>query len=288
MKERYLERKIVEGLKPLKKDERDFSLAGVFGQVDIKEVTSGDFMVAQPLKIRDQGDTDFCSAYAVIEVSEDQEGELLLPTYQFFKTKQISGDPESWGADLRDACKAPIKFGSLPLAGYEEYADLPRSKVVDPATWPIEFDVVAAKRKKATYFKVDGKYDTFDNIRAAMWQHMDERRSIVVGACWRSSWVNVLGGVIPEEYEEGGFGHAFKICGQKVVNNTLYLVAQLSNSPYIGDNGLFYFSRDVVNKEFTPYGQFMFKDVERETVESTQKEGWYTRFMRLITNLFKK
>lgn len=287
------------GLQILKEDKRDYSLAGFFGQIDIVEVPNVSFNVSTPIRIKDQGETDFCSAYAVTGVSEDQEDIELVPQYQFFKTKQISGDPEAWGADLRSACKSATKFGSLALPdieGMEGILGSPylmsREDVLDKNNWPPYIDVLALKNRKETYFPVDGRYDVFDNIRTALWQHRSERRSIVVGASWKEEWITALNGVIPEGNFQGGFGHAFKIYGQKVMEDgEIRLVAQLSNGSSIGDGGKFYFSRNVVNKELAPYGQFMFKDVTRESVDakiSESKVSWYAAIIDNIISLIKR
>jgi hypothetical protein len=178
------------GLHPIKNDARDFSLAGVFDQIRVEEIPAIDFIVAKPLRIKDQGDTDYCSAYAVIEASEDQEEIELLPEYQFFKTKYLMGDYESWGADLRTACKVAVRYGSLPVAGFEHLMNLPRSIVVNPHSWMKSLDTIAKRYSKETYFKIDGRYDLFDNIRCALWQHRAEKRSIVaLGAEYITEWV---------------------------------------------------------------------------------------------------
>jgi hypothetical protein len=280
---------IENALRPLPEDTRDFSLAGVFDQIDLNEIPKEDFVVAMPLRIKDQGNTDYCSAYAVTEVSEDQEGEELLPEYQFYKTKVLMDDFEGWGADLRSACKVPARFGSLPLQGYEKYTEYSRQDILKHSTWPLYLDEKASQYKKETYFKVDGRYDTFDNIRCALWQHRDEKRSIVVGAIWRDEWTQSENGVIPEGSFKGGYGHAFKIFGQKYIDGECYLVAQLSNSTEIGNKGIFYFPRSVVNSELKPFGQFMFKDISRNTAEfylnspvTKQSTWWKILIARII------
>ena len=274
------------GLHPLPEDERDFSLAGMFKQIDIKEVPMADFIVAEPLVIKDQDETDFCSAYTVTEVSEDQEGKELLPEYQFYKTKLLMGDKE-WGADLRTAFKSAVRFGSLPVKGHEQFKGISRETVLNDDTWPEHLDQRAIKQRKETFFKVDGRYDTFDNIRATLWQFRAEKRTVGVGALWRASWTYAEGGIIKDEPSEGQFGHAFKIYGQKIINGQPYLVAQLSNGTDIGDGGKFYFPREVVNREFTRFGQFMFKDIERDIVEMHQDLGIQIGDS-LAINTFKK
>lgn len=280
------------GLKKLPEDKRDFSLASLYIQCNINEVL-GNFIVADPLTWKDQKDTDFCSAFAVTEVSEDQEGEELLPEYQFFKTKVLmGGDMSAWGADLRASCKVPVSFGSLPKKGYEKYSGLSREVVLDPRIWLPAHDLIAAKYKKQTFFDATkGRYDLFDNLRTHLWQHRGEKCTIVTGAAWRSLWTNAPDGIIPKTQVVGEFGHAFKLYGSKIINGEPYLIAQLSNGQDIGDRGKFYFPRDVVNREFKDYGAFMFKDLSRETAEAMLNSGTKisttSSFWQFIINFFR-
>ena len=129
-------------LRPLPRDARDFSLGAVFPPLKIEEVPMEDFMVAIPLSIKDQGQTDYCSAYAVTSASED-----------------LSGNPEEWGADLRDACKSAVKFGSMAVNGFKFDKSLSRSALFIKEQWPDFADSVASFHKKETYFRItDGKY----------------------------------------------------------------------------------------------------------------------------------
>lgn len=274
------------GIVKTPEDTRDFSLAGTFQQIKKEEVPLQDFETRKPL-IKDQKDSDFCSSYTVTSVSEDQELVELVPEFQFYVTKVlISKDPDSWGANLRDACLSAVKYGSLPRyvvdQGYRIPAD--RDLVLNKDTWLDDWFRTALAYKKASLFKVDGRYDTFDNIRCALWQFRDEKRSLAVGAEWREEWTEAKGGIIPkEEFKKKGFGHAFKIYGQKMIHGEPYLKAQLSNSTDIGDDGVYYFPREVVNREFTDYGQFMFKDISRETVDVYKTQG-----IKATDNIFSR
>ena len=251
----------------LREDTRDFNLGAVFKQIDIKDVPDKDFIVAQPLIIKCQPDgDDECSAYAVTSVSEDQEGVELLPQYQFLKTKEISGNTEEWGANLRDACKSAVKFGSLPVRGFEDLKNFSRVRIFKEK-WPSNADAVAELYKKASFFSVTGRYDVFDNIRTALWQNRNEKRSIVTGALFRSEWLEANYGVVPKDYGNDGFGHAFKIFGQAWIAGELHLIAQLSQGERVGNKGIFYFPREVVNKEIGKYGVFMFKDISKEEAQ---------------------
>lgn len=255
------------GLRPLPRDPRDFSLAGVFGQEDISVVPDEDFVVAEPQVIKDQKETEFCTAYAVTAVSEDQEGVVLYPDWQFAKIKQIEGNKETWGATLRDAAKSVVKFGSVEMNDRE--LSYERDKVVDWENYPSYLEREAQKHRKKSFFNVDGGYDTFDNIRLALWQNRDKNRSVLIGCQWRHAWNGVEDGVIPEEYElEPYTGHAFKIYGQKMIDGKPHLIAQLSNGEEVGDRGRFYFPRFVINREVAGFGKFMFKDMPKEAARS--------------------
>ena len=259
------------GLQALPKDDRDFSFGAIFGLPKLEELPD-EYSVAKPLKIKDQGYSDMCTAYALTAVSEDQELVELNPFYTFGKTKQIMGEWESWGADLRSACKSAVNYGFIPADGIIKVPDdEDRDKAANWENWPQETDQEAARHKKRSYFGVTGQYDTFDNLRATLWQNRAEERSVIAGCVWRNEWTQAGGGIIPRSYGDRGFGHAFKVFGWKKIDEELYLIAQLSNGAEIGDGGIFYFPRDTVNKEFT-FGLFTFKDMPREEAEYLHKK----------------
>lgn len=274
-KKKVLHNEIGGGLIPLPEDSRDFSRTAVFGSIAADELPTGDFMVAPPLEIKDQALEDFCYAYATNEVSEDQELVELEPYYTAYVAKVlIQKDPASWGCDLRTACKAHLNpYGALEkqFSPFVNYPERPtREEVLDPKSWDgSDYQMLANEHRKSTFFLVDGPHDTFDNIRAALWMHRLEFQSVLTGATWRQSWSAALGGIVKaRDYsKEKGTGHAFKLCGQKIIDGEPYIVAQLSNGVDFGNGGFFYFPRDVVNKEFT-YGNFQFVDIPRGIAET--------------------
>mgnify|MGYP001566113435 FL=1 len=253
---------IKAGLKPLVPDSRDFTMGALYPKLPLPE---HDFVVATPLEIKDQGDSDFCTAFATTAVSEDQEMNILSPEYQFAKTKQLLGDSTAWGADLRTACKSCVVFGSLSKSFAKiSLQENGREYCANWINWDKTLDAWAYLHRKQSYVAVTGWYDIFDDIRSTMWHFRDERRSVVTGCLWRYEWNQ--NAVISKEYSTDGVPHAFKIFGQKTIDGEPYLIAQLSNGKELGDQGLFYFPREVVNKEFT-FGTFTFIDLPRETAE---------------------
>lgn len=286
---------IPKGLKPLADDKRDFKFGNIFGAVELPQE---DFLVSIPIKIKDQGDSDMCTAYAVTAVSEDQEGVYLNPLWQFAKIKQLEGDYMTWGADLRQACKSVVKFGSIEGDGVNVVGN--RDEIANWRNWSPSLDIKAKRHAKESYFKITklGYKDLFDAIRGALWKFKDDKRSIATGMIWRIGWSGTDRGIIKEDGVRL-YGHAFKFFGQKKIDGEWYLVTQLSNGTSIGDKGIFYFSREIVNKNAV-FGNFMFVDIPVDIVKYLDKNNltiddvllvkWqmkFRMFIRKILNYIK-
>jgi len=271
--------KINGGLLPLKKDNRDFKLSKLLGAMDLSQLPEG-FMVEgwDKIKIKDQGPTDYCTSYAGTSASELQEEVELNPLYQFVKTKQIMGRWETWGADLRSLCKSLTKFGSLE----ESETPIIDREIRDWNNWPAELDEKAKKHLKESYFEADGHGGSFNAIKVALWQEREKKRAVIVGAIWRSEWTSAPRGIIPEEYGKEGFGHAFIIIGW----TKEHLIAHLSNGENIGDNGRFYFSKTVADKELGNFGRFLLTDMDPEIAKQLIWPLWL-RIWESIKKLFK-
>lgn len=261
------------GLTESKRDVRDFSHSKVFGQIDIGQIPDN-FMVSEPLEIKQQYDSDQCVAFSCCALSEAQENVLLSPEWFFYKMK--NGDT-SWGADLRTGCRTAVNVGFIEQkdAPYtlKEYT----SKDLVLATWSESLDEKAKEHKKISYFKVDGYENTFDAFQSTLWQNRMEQRLILTGVNWCREWTHSNG--IINEMGTSSFGHAFSIIGKKTIDNKEYLIAQLSNGN-IGEKGLFYFERSIVNEAFT-FGAYTFKDMPPK-VASTISWSWWQKLLHLI------
>lgn len=267
-------------------DKRNYSFSKVFGTADLSFIPS-DFTVGEPLQIKNQLNTDFCPAYMSTSLSELQEGVLLSPEFQFAKIKELEGTYYTWGASLQDAFKSLVKWGSLPAEDSPyKVGQNTRDEIANWENWNDMFllENLAKKHLKQAYFKVDGYGNVFDAIRATMWLNRTEKRGVGTGCTWRTSWNHCQNGIIPVNYENGGIGHAFLFIGQKTIDGQPYLIAQNSIGP-LGDNGFYYFSRKVVNREFL-YGAYTVKDMLQE---SAQKVCWtpYQKLIKKLRNIFK-
>jgi len=263
------------GLKPLPQDQRDIKFGAIFKPLDLSKLPYR-WIVKEPLTIKDQMETDFCTACASTAVSEDQELIIFSPEWQFAVAKQ--GDL-GWGCDLRQMAHSLIKYGSLPM-DYSPYAfgERTRDFMADYANWQPELERVAKPYRKKSYAFIDPYIgtDLFDTIRIVLYKG----KSVFTGALWRDSWTYAAGGLIPKEYEANGFGHAFKIMGYDGGN----LILQLSNGTDIGDKGLFYMPREVANKELT-FGCVTFTDIDKDELDYRQR---YHKIIAKLLALLKK
>lgn len=250
-------------LKKLAEDARDFTVSGLFDLPDPKTLPPN-FIVPSTTFVKDQLYTDYCSAYASTAVSEDQEGIELSPEFQFFATKQIEGNSD-WGADLRDTGKSYTKTGSLErhLTNFGPLTN--RQIILDPSSWTPDQIASAKKHLKASYIKVTGPYDQFDNARCTLAYFRDDFRSIYTGISWCKEWISAPNGIIDKQGTQMD-GHAFKVKGWKTINGVIYLVCQLSSGTNVGDKGFFYMTREIFNTT-TPYGAFMFSDYTQDYLQ---------------------
>lgn len=270
------------GLLPKPENKKPYSLTTVFGAPKIEDLPTGEFFVGEPMEIKNQDinyPSDFCASYGASEVSEDQEMVSLVPEWTFAQAKrliiedneltdenEIQNVIHAWGLNLDDICRAAVHYGFLER-DYDpfhcETEQRPeRNFLADYRNWPVDLEMLGSEHRKNSFFECDGPYDTFDKLRAAMYLNRKERRSILTGAFWRRSWQDAKDGIIEDrDYSnERGGGHAFKIFGQLIINGEIHLICQLSNGDKVGDKGLYYFPRGVVNKEFT-FGAYTFKDM---------------------------
>lgn len=249
-------------LKPTPKDNRDYSHRRTFGAPAVADLPD-EFRVAEPIRIKNQFSTDFCSAFATTAVCEDEDRIEYSPEWLFQKEKELSGDWQSYGADIRTACKAATK-GLLPQGCTDVTLDgHTRDFCANPANWPVILEMQATPHARSSYFKVDGYRDMFDNIRQTMWSQKDMKHSVLVGSIWYNEWYSP-DGIIPKSYSQAFGGHAFKIFGWKQINGEPYLICQNSWGINYGDKGLFYFPRSVVNKEFSYGGAYCFVTTDQK------------------------
>ena len=289
------------GMRSTPNDKRDFSLTKVFGALDPINVPNQDFFVGNP-KIKNQGSSDLCTAFAGTLASEYQEGVILSPEWFFAMIKKMRNEFKSWGADLRSIMKAATKVGFLEQKDAPfTLKDKARDFVANWKNWSVSLLPLARKHAKKSFFKVDGKNGTFDNIRVALWENRGQRQAVITGCTWRQSWTYAKGGVIPKGASKKQYGHAFVVDGQKMIKDVPHLRVPNSGGVNIGDGGFFYFPKEVVNRDFR-FKKYILIDMDpvkakklnkrvltgQRKVPPKKNNSWVDNFWDLLVKLSRR
>ena len=273
------------GLRTLPEDARDFKLGDIFQLPALAELPV--HFSLEPLAIKHQRDSDFCTAYSFCAASELQENVILEPSWSFAMTKALEGDHTTWGADLRLAAKSHTTYGAIEhdISPYSVENKDP-SFLRNPECWPADLLVDAAPHKKKTYFKVVGGYDAFDDIRASMWKFRDKKQAVVLGVVW--GWPLTQYAI--DTPSDDGFGHAVACVGWEGD----YLIIQNSYGVEAGKQGYHLIHRNVINRDVERFGSFMLVDLDRTDVEFLRDNNikadwsWLRKLWQLLINFFTK
>lgn len=226
-----------DAVKPLPRDDRDFKVGQIIGAQ------------RKPRRFRlktfphkNQGNSDKCTAYASCTASEIQEKVELNPDWVFAKSKEMSGDVDSWGQDLRTIAKTHQKHG----APEQSVVEIPEEdRHIE--NWN-DYTEEAVKHRKKSYFRVH----SFEEIKDTIWKLRD---APFFGIEW--GW----GFDQARIYEsKKGKGHAVAIVGWEGE----YLIIQNSYGKQAGYNGDFFIHKDVVEKGIERFGCYVFVDLSPE------------------------
>lgn len=278
------------GLQPLKEDHRDFQLGAVFSLPALEDLP--DKFAFETLGVKDQGNSDLCSAFAVTTLSEIQEGVRLSPLYHFALSKEISGDPDNWGQNARDAVAASAKYGDVEESEAKFKENQSSSNAIRHLkNWPEDHLEKAIKHKKKSYFKVTGLYDHFDNIRASMWKFRDGLQGVSLGLLW--AWHTGQEFLSLENAGAVREGHLVAVVGFEKKDGEDYLIIQNSWGTDAGNGGLHYVARNVVNKYAPMFGAYMMVDLSKEEAQYMIENGiidtdnWLIQLLKAIINFIK-
>jgi len=245
--------KVLGGLQPTQRDGRDFKLGNVTKFPSLKELPVF-FDLGEKQLVNQIG--DFCTGAATCAASALQEGVPLSWKYSMALSKELTGDPNSWGQQIRPAMLTHIKMGAIELneSPYEENDTV--SFLRNIKNWPNHLKILARKHMKKSVFFVNGPYDHYDNIRASLWKFRKEKRAVVSGVIW--NW-NISDEML-DEYKEKGTGHCILYRGFTEKG----LIMQNSYGRKAGHNGFHIVGREVVNRNFEHFDGAMFIDINKE------------------------
>ena len=120
-------------------------------------------------------------------------------------------------------------------------------------------------------------------------------KGVVVQAfsAWYAEWSNPLrataagalvAGIVPADYQAFAGYHAYLFIDWCEIGGELFLVAQNSAGPLLGDNGFLYFSREIVNREFAKWGSALkiLKPMNAQQIALAKEESTAGYIQRLI------
>ena len=205
-----------------------------FGAVPLSSLPE-EFMLVST--ILNQGATEDCSAFSACAVRESMIGKQFDPLDFYDREGIENGKVSLDGYQLDVPMRTGVNQGFKALDGSEGY-------------------------KANNYYSVDGPYDLFDSVRSAIYLNSinsdGEKTPVEGGVMWYNEWTSPSG-MIPEDYSSELGLHAVKLAGWTSINGILYIVCQNSWGEIEGNGGLFYFPRDIFNRQFKE-GLFYWSD----------------------------
>lgn len=246
--------KINKGLRELPQDDRDFKTGALVSLPKLSELP--DEFALDCDFVLDQKGSDYCSAFATDTASSIQEDIVPCPEWGFAMSKMLSNDLEEWGQDLRTACKRVVKYGTLPKDKSPYSLDNKDDTFLrDIKNWEF-LDHYASPYRKKSFLKVEGQYDSYDDIRATMWKF---NSAVILGVKWSWSIYDYLLDGIGD-----GYGHAITAIGWTKEG----LILQNSAGITAGKNGRHIITREVINHYVSKYGAFFFIDIPKEDINT--------------------
>lgn len=247
----------VSNLKPLKKRKLGTkSYTAKFGSTSPLSLPK---TLGRPrLSMPDQKDTQFCTAYGEAVSSSYKYGVPMSAAYQTAFESKYYGHPITQGADALGSMDAALVYDSLPkLFCSFSLDDKTPEYLADSKNYDPDLVVQARPYFPGIPYKVDGEYDTFDNIRSALNQEWSAGKSVVkVFGYWYNSW-NI------QATNPNNRGHVTTPADAPITlhrynfidwitdeSGVIYLVAALTQGDSFGDAGHLYMNRECVNTVF--------------------------------------
>lgn len=231
------------GLSPRKfKDPRSYSYGRTFGTT----IAIADFTLPQ-YSNPNQNEPDSywpnpalpfgCTGFGTANIAESDLKAPVNPKYTYDYTLLIENGQEGDECSLQDSFKSAAVYG-VQLKG--------------------ETDKDALSHRRAPYFEVhpDHNLDWFDAILSAV---ASNNRPVSLGTTWPIYLENVgTDGIQLYKPMSWIGGHDHNIIGKKTINGIEYLIDKSWNGPQWGDNGVSYFSREIVNAMMSITGSCAF------------------------------
>lgn len=209
--------------------------------------------------IMDQGVTLRCTGYGNAFEGYLIHGIEMNPDWSAAKVGQKQGrSVDENGGDPNACMKSQRDDGYLPTS---KVSLCWQSHGIKGSGWKSFYAPSEEEAKKydvaVGFFKVDGPWDIFDNIKTAIFQAYDPKtkrgQGVDAFGTWYDEWTPPIDGIIPDSYRQFAGYHRWVFFDFCRIGGTEYLKAKNSYGRS-GNNSIYYFSREVVNREFSKWG----------------------------------
>ncbi len=242
-----------------------------------------------PDQNRDNRPTE-CTGYLVADSARDHTGMRYSEDYNFMKTLVLMGSPpNSNGADLRSAYMVAPSFGLLERDNEPGAIELntDQSVAANPVNWPLDLDLISINNKKA-FVLITGPYDFSSNAQSFMWQTRTRRYSIGVGTAWYAEFETISNaGILPENPRVVTGGHAYKLCGWKLINGQNHWILKTWQGPHYGDGGYCYMSFSQMNRLVRAWGAATYALVDMDDTTYTNLRQQNATLQLVIMDLMR-
>ena len=292
----YLNTRFQPGSKPWRWDprERNFSHDRYFGSPDPSQLPKDGLHRPRRL-VENQGATLRCGAYSVAVSNGYLRNTRFHPDWQAIAIGRKQGRPvDGYGSEPRACMNSLRDDGSLPWDASSFHLETHgvEQTAYEPY-YPVDARTNAQDNRITAYLGVDEPYDTFDDIRWALFKayHPSTGTGAVVHAFgrWFDEWTDPRKGIIPTSYTRFAGWHAYLFIDWTVIDGVEYLVAQNSYGTDVGDRGFLYFPREVINREFSIWGAALkipTGALTKEQIELAKQETTAGRIQRMILEIW--
>jgi len=208
-------------------------------------------------------DANDCTAFSAVEARNSE-----IPASNF--------DPaQFWNDELAFA-------GVKTSDGFD--IEVPAAVGVEKGFSPIGNPTIRQSNASAYFWiHANNGLDLFDSVRQTIYS---QKRPAVGGLDWFQDWVNTVGGIISAIGLVILGGHAIRIAGWKTENNVLYIGLPNTWGVNVGDNGVFWMTREVFNKSFSGYGIYIWSDDQSVQIKTLGLiQALYQNVVTLLRNL---
>lgn len=244
-----------------------------------------------PGPLTDQGPTLRCTGYGNAAEGFFIHGIPMNPDWQAAKVGQKQGQSvDEAGGDPNACMKSMRDDGFLPLSASNQVWQTHSIQGSGWHSYNDNLDTIARQYDTAiAFFKVDGPYDIFTNIKSAIFKACDLTTGCGQGVDafgpWYQEWTTAPHGVIPDEYRTLLGYHRWVFFGWKRIGDKEYLACKNSYGDQ-GDNGVYWFPASVVNREFAKWGTTLkiLKTLPQEDIDAAKDPGPIGRLWDAVIN----